>query len=132
MIFSLISDIVTVGEQNSGNGVVRMTDKAGLQKETLCYDTLTPRTADVVCREAGFVGALSKTTAERTGNDTLTNIVYSCEGSEISLTACQKTKYNVSKCEGNIQAAVLCQKKGRRGWTFDKNLTITNLPIGPV
>lgn len=103
---------VTVGEDNSGSGLVRVLPD-GAAEQTVCYDGFGPRTADVACREAGFAGALSISSVQRS-DSALAGVSYSCDGSEISLAACPTASFNVSNCTEMREAVVVCQIKGGR------------------
>ncbi|XP_033626816.1 lysyl oxidase homolog 3A-like isoform X1 [Asterias rubens] len=98
---------ITVGENNSGSGLVKVSS-SGASESTICYDGFGPRTADVVCREAGHKEALSISSVKRTASS-LSNISYSCLGSEMSLVTCPTAPFNVSDCTEGREAAVVCQ-----------------------
>ena len=101
---------ITVGENNSGSGLVKVSS-SGASESTICYDGFGPRTADVVCREAGHKEALSISSVKRTASS-LSNISYSCLGSEMSLVTCPTAPFNVSDCTEGREAAVVCQTNG--------------------
>lgn len=104
---------VSIGEGNVGSGVVSV-KATGEDEGTLCYDTFNLRTADVACREAGFLGVLSASGTKSTSGNLL-DVSYTCEGNEISLKACTRSYFNASECTDGKETAVVCQIDGDTG-----------------
>ncbi|XP_038069165.1 lysyl oxidase homolog 2A-like [Patiria miniata] len=98
---------VIIGDGQTNQGILRAQLAGESEARTLCSETFDLRSADVACREAGFPGALSFSSAE--GNITGPGLESSCAGWEISLRACPV--FTKAQCTDGKAVEVMCQPK---------------------
>ena len=82
---------------------------------TICDDLWDSQDADVVCRQLGYVGALSAPKEAAFGQGTGQIWLYDvgCFGNETSISQCIHKGWGVENCGHNEDAGVVCQLKGK-------------------
>uniref|UniRef100_A0A8C5IQ12 Lysyl oxidase homolog n=1 Tax=Junco hyemalis TaxID=40217 RepID=A0A8C5IQ12_JUNHY len=91
---------------------------------TVCDDDFSIHAANVVCRELGYVEAVSWLPSSKYGKGEgkiwLDNV--HCTGKESSLAACGSNGWGVSDCKHTEDVGVVCSEKRIPGFKFDNSL----------
>ncbi|XP_029820433.1 lysyl oxidase homolog 2-like [Manacus vitellinus] len=91
---------------------------------TVCDDDFSIHAAHVVCRELGYVEALSWLPSSKYGKGEgkiwLDNV--HCTGKESTLAACTSNGWGVSDCKHTEDVGVVCSEKRIPGFKFDNSL----------
>ncbi|NWW74229.1 LOXL2 oxidase, partial [Climacteris rufus] len=91
---------------------------------TVCDDDFSIHAAHVVCRELGYVEAVSWLPGSKYGKGEgkiwLDNV--QCSGRESSLAACASNGWGISDCKHSEDVGVLCAEKRIPGFKFDNSL----------
>uniref|UniRef100_H1A3U9 Lysyl oxidase homolog n=1 Tax=Taeniopygia guttata TaxID=59729 RepID=H1A3U9_TAEGU len=91
---------------------------------TVCDDDFSIHAAHVVCRELGYVEAVSWLPGSKYGKGEgkiwLDNV--HCTGKESSLAACGSNGWGVSDCKHTEDVGVVCSEKRIPGFKFDNSL----------
>ncbi|XP_005530932.1 PREDICTED: lysyl oxidase homolog 2 [Pseudopodoces humilis] len=91
---------------------------------TVCDDDFSIHAAHVVCRELGYVEAVSWLPSSKYGKGEgkiwLDNV--HCTGKESSLAACGSNGWGVSDCKHTEDVGVVCSEKRIPGFKFDNSL----------
>ncbi|CAI5795759.1 lysyl oxidase homolog 2 isoform X1 [Podarcis lilfordi] len=91
---------------------------------TVCDDDFTIHAAHVVCRQLGYVEAVSWSPASKYGKGEgriwLDNV--HCNGREASLAVCTSNGWGVSDCKHTEDVGVVCSEKRIPGFRFDDSL----------
>ncbi|XP_032937215.1 lysyl oxidase homolog 2 isoform X2 [Catharus ustulatus] len=91
---------------------------------TVCDDDFSIHAANVVCRELGYVEAVSWLPSSKYGKGEgkiwLDNV--HCTGRESSLAACGSNGWGVSDCKHSEDVGVVCSEKRIPGFKFDNSL----------
>ncbi|XP_062366447.1 lysyl oxidase homolog 2 [Cinclus cinclus] len=91
---------------------------------TVCDDDFSIHAAHVVCRELGYVEAVSWLPSSKYGKGEgkiwLDNV--HCSGKESSLAACSSNGWGASDCKHTEDVGVVCSEKRIPGFKFDNSL----------
>uniref|UniRef100_A0A8C4WNM6 Lysyl oxidase homolog n=1 Tax=Gopherus evgoodei TaxID=1825980 RepID=A0A8C4WNM6_9SAUR len=89
---------------------------------TVCDDDFSIHAANVVCKELGYVEAVSWVSSSKYGKGEgkiwMDNV--HCTGKEVTLAACTTNGWGVTDCKHTEDVGVVCSEKRIPGFKFDK------------
>uniref|UniRef100_A0A8C0IYH1 Lysyl oxidase homolog n=1 Tax=Chelonoidis abingdonii TaxID=106734 RepID=A0A8C0IYH1_CHEAB len=89
---------------------------------TVCDDDFSIHAANVVCKELGYVEAVSWVSSSKYGKGEgkiwMDNV--HCTGNEVTLAACTTNGWGVTDCKHTEDVGVVCSEKRIPGFKFDK------------